>query len=414
MTPRTYRGPVAVTGIGAVSPGGVGADATWHTLCRGLSTATLDKEFTDVDGLRVHISCRVPKFDATACLGSHQTARRLDRFSAFAVLAAREAITDAGLEPDSWDAPRVGVVVGAGSSSMDSWSPEFARLAAGTSGRISPHAIPRSVPSSPVSEIALDLGAQGTTYAVSTACASGATAIAQARKLLNDHDCDIVICGGAESFGPITNACFDQLRALSRRNTEPSAASRPFDVDRDGFVLGEGAGILVLERPADASARGARTRALIAGAGATCDARHPVAPHPSGQGTAHAIELALKDAGLTPSDVGHYSAHATSTGKGDLAEATAIRRVFGDSPPVTALKGTLGHGVGAAAAFAALAAVISLERKEIPPTANLDSLDPDIPLDVVARTSRPSTSGCAVVGASAFGGHNAALAITAA
>lgn len=288
---------------------------------------------------------------------------------------------------------------------------EFARLAAGSASKISPHAIPRSLPSSPVSEIALDLGTRGTTYAVGTACASGATAIAQARKLLNDDDCDIVLCGGAESFGAMTVACFDQLRALSRRNTEPAAASRPFDADRDGFVLGEGAGVLVLERPQDALARGVRARALIAGTGATCDARHPVAPHPSGDGTARAIELALRDAGLSPHEVGHYSAHATSTGKGDLAEAAAVRRVFNDSPPVTALKGTLGHGVGAAAAFAAVAAIMSLEQGEIPPTANLDNLDPEADLDIVARTPRPSASTCAVVGASAFGGHNAALAI---
>ncbi|MEU6324967.1 beta-ketoacyl-[acyl-carrier-protein] synthase family protein [Streptomyces sp. NPDC047009] len=333
MTPRNHREPVPVTGLGVVSPGGIGAATTWRTLSRGLSTATIDDEFTKTDGLRVHISCRVPQLDATTHFGS-RTARRLDSFAAFAVIAAREAIADAGLDPDSWDASRVGVVMGVGSSSIESWSSEFARLAAGTARTISPHAIPRSIPSSPVSEIALDLGAQGCTFGVSTACASGGTAIAQARTLLNDHTCDIVVCGGAESFGPITNACFDQLRALSRRNDDPSAASRPFDVDRDGFVLGEGAGVLVLERSADASARGARTRALIAGTGATCDARHPVAPHPSGDGTARAIETALKDAGLTPGDVGSYYAHATSTGKGDLAEAAALRRVFGDGPPV--------------------------------------------------------------------------------
>ncbi|MEU1601276.1 beta-ketoacyl-[acyl-carrier-protein] synthase family protein [Streptomyces sp. NPDC005708] len=282
--------PVAVTGIGVLSPGGIGADATWRALCRGLSTATVDEAFAKIDGLRVRISCRVPHFDAPTHLGSRQTARRLDRFAAFAVLAAREAIADAGLDPMSWDAPRVGVVMGVGSSSVDSWSPEFARLAAGAARTISPHAIPRSVPSSAVSEVALDLGAQGTTFGVSTACASGATAVALSRRLLLADDCDIVVCGGAEGFGPITAACFDQLRALSRRNWDPSAASRPFDVDRDGFVLGEGAGVLVLERPEDARARGGRVRGLVAGAGTTCDARHPVAPHPSGDGIARAIE----------------------------------------------------------------------------------------------------------------------------
>ncbi|KOV56162.1 beta-ketoacyl-[acyl-carrier-protein] synthase family protein [Streptomyces sp. MMG1121] len=404
------RPPVAVTGLGLVTPAGIGRKATWTGLTAGVSTATADPA---LDGLPVAFSCQVPGLDAAGLLG-HRLARRLDRFTTFALLAAREAVADAGLTSGGWDGARIGVVMGVGTGSMQSWQAEFDRLAGQVPERVSPLALPRSVPNMAAAEIALDLGARGPNMVVSTACASGTSAIGLARDWLLSGCCDIVLAGGSESARlRMTAACFAQMRALSRRRDSPEAASRPFDRDRDGFVLGEGAAVLVLERTESARARGVRPEALLAGFGASCDAHHVTAPHPGGDGAARALRAALADADLAPEDVDHVNAHGTSTPQGDAAEHNALHQVFRRPPPVTAVKGTIGHAIGGAGAIEAACTVLTLRHQLIPPTANQDTLDPDMDLDVVAKAPRPLRMAAAVSNSFGFGGQNAVLAFTA-
>ncbi|MER5863444.1 beta-ketoacyl-[acyl-carrier-protein] synthase family protein [Kitasatospora sp. NPDC002040] len=403
------REQVAVTGLGLLAPSGIGVAAGWDGLCAGESFAAADPELA---GLPVAFSCRVPELDAKELLG-HRLARRLDRFTVLALLAAREATADAGLDSGSWDGTRVGVVMGVGTGSMQSWQPEFDRLAAALPEKVSPLALSRSLPSMAAAEIAMDLGALGPNLVVSTACASGTSAIGMARELLLAGACDIVLAGGAESARmPMTAACFAQMRALSRRSGDPAGASRPFERDRDGFVLGEGAAVLVLERGRHARARGARTRAQLAGFGSSCDGHHVTAPHPEGDGAARALRGALADAGLAPADIGHVNAHGTGTPHGDAAEARALHTVFGTPPPVTALKGGIGHAIGGAGAIEAVCTVLALERQLIPPTVNLDVPDPECDLDLVTKAPRPHRMTAAVSNSFGFGGQNAVLAFT--
>ncbi|MFF8902931.1 beta-ketoacyl-[acyl-carrier-protein] synthase family protein [Streptomyces lydicus] len=397
---------VAVTGLGLVTPAGVGVAATWHGLLAGESPAARDPA---LDGLPVDFCCRVPGFDAAERLG-RRLSWRLDRCAAMALVAAREAVADAGLGTDCWDPLRVGVVVGVGTASMERYEEEFAKLTGGRATEISPLAIPRSVPNMVAGEVGMDLRVRGPNLTVSTACASGATALGTARQLLLADACDVVVAGGSESLcSRIPAACFHQMGALSRRGDDPAGASRPFDADRDGFVLAEGAGMLVLERAEHARARGARVRSYLAGYGASCDAYHFTAPHPEGRGAAEALSAALGDAGLEPGDIGHVNAHGTSTVLNDRAEALALRQVFRRPPPVTAVKGALGHAAGGAGAIEAACTVLTLQEQVVPPTANLRCLDPDIELDVVSKVPRPVRMAAAVSNAFGFGGQNAVL-----
>ncbi|MFC7308874.1 beta-ketoacyl-[acyl-carrier-protein] synthase family protein [Streptomyces monticola] len=407
---------IAVTGLGLLTSAGYGTKASWVGICSGRPTAAPDPELT---GLPVDFSCRVPDLDADRRLG-RRLSRRLDRFGAMAVLAAREAVEDAGFaaredRPRDWDPARVAVVLGVGSNSLATYPTEFGRLNDQRADRVSAHALPRSIPNLVAGEVSLDLGATGPGFTVNTACASGSTAIGLARQLLLAGLADIAVCGGSDSVCTgMPAACFAQMRALSRRTGQPARASRPFDVDRDGFVLGEGAGVLVLERGEHAAARRARIHAHLDGFGGSCDAYDAVAPHPKGEGLAAAIKAALAEADLAPTDIDLISAHATGTQPGDLAEARALRSLFLDPPPVTALKGTLGHAIGAAGAIAAVSAVLSLEQGLVPPTANLDRQDPAIGLNVVSGVPRLLPLRTTLVNASGFGGQNAALAFSAA
>ncbi|GAA0592652.1 beta-ketoacyl-[acyl-carrier-protein] synthase family protein [Streptomyces crystallinus] len=399
-------GTTAVTGLGVVSPAGIGLDATWQALLAGTSTAARDPR---LQGMPVDISCRVPDFDARLHVGAGR-AWRLDRFTAMAVTAARHALADAGLTPATWDGSRVAVVMGTGTASMENYLAEFSKVADNRPLDISPLAVPRSVPNMSAGEIAIDTHATGPNFSVSTACASGTTAIGVARDLLRAGSCDIVLAGGAESAcHPIPAACFHRMGALSQRTDDPARASRPFDARRDGFVLSEGAAVLVLERPEHARARGVRPRAHLAGYAATCDAFHYAAPDPQGRGAAAAMSAALDDADLAPSDIDHVNAHGTSTRLNDLAEAKALRTVFRAPPPVTSLKGAIGHAIGAAGAIEAAITVMTVQHGTIPPTANHEDLDLDIDLDVVAKTARETSVEAAITTSYGFGGQNAAL-----
>ncbi len=400
----------AVTGLGLVTPAGIGVTPNWERICAGESTASTDPA---LEGIPVDFDCRVPGFDAGTLLGP-KAARRLDRFVQLAVVAAREAVADSGLDPGTWDGARVGVVLGCGMGGAATWEAQHRRLMAHGAGRVSAMLIPMLVPNMVAGQLAMEFGATGPNLVTATACASGATAIGVARDLLRAGACDVVLTGGTEAgLTPLCIAGFAQMGALSRRTGDPGSASRPFDVDRDGFVAAEAAGVLVLERDADARARGARVRANIIGYGASADAYHATAPDPEGAGAERAIRAALADASVSPDEIQHVNAHGTSTPLNDIAEARVLRRVLADGAAVTSTKGVTGHALGAAGAIEAGYTVLAMEHGVIPPTANLDSQDPEIDLDIVTKSPRERRLELAMSDSFGFGGQNAVLVMSA-
>lgn len=404
------RATIAVTGIGLTTPAGLGVESTWQTLCAGKSTATTDPSLA---GMPVTFSCRIPDGVLESAVGRRR-AWRMDRFIQLALLTSREAVLDAGLDPATWAGERVGVVIGVGKGGDDTCPEAYAHLAQRRYRAVSPTSVPRSAPNMAAGEVAIDLAALGPNFSVSTACASGTTAIGLAKSLLESDLCDVVIAGGSESAAAsqLAAAAFWRMGALSLRNEDPSAASRPFDADRDGFVLGEGAGIMVLERMEDARARGARVYAALTGYGASADGHHPTKPRGDGEGAARAVKAALADAGLVPSDIGHVNPHASATCINDLAEARMLHRVFGTPPPVTATKSVLGHAIGGAGAIEAVCSVLTLDRQLIHPAVNLDRLDPEIDLDVVHGAVRECRMDAVASTSYGFGGQNACLVFT--
>ena len=396
---------VAVTGLGLVTPAGIGVAGTWERVCAGIPAADTDPA---LDGHPVRISCRVPGFDAGNLLGG-RASRRSDPFVQFAVIAAREALSDAGLDPLTWDGARVGVVLGCADGGPGTVEAQHDVLRDRGPGRVSPLLLPMQLPNMLAGQLSIEFGATGPSLVVATACASGGTALGVAADLLSLGRCDVVLAGGSEAMvTPLVMAGFARMGALSRRNDDPKGASRPFDVDRDGFVAGEGAGLLVLERAGDAKARRAHVRALLLGHGESADAHHVTAPDPAGRGLEQAIRAALADAGVSPGDVDHVNAHGTSTPANDLTEAQVLQRVLGPRPVVTSTKGVTGHLFGAAGAVEAAFTALSLERGLVPPTANLTVPDPRIHLEL-ATTLTMARPRVAVSISAGFGGQNAAL-----
>jgi beta-ketoacyl-acyl-carrier-protein synthase II len=403
------RFDVAVTGLGLVTAAGVGVGPTWQGICGGISAAATDASLAD---LPVNMACRVQDFDADRVLG-HKIAWRLDRHVQLALAAAREALAGAALDTSAWDPARVGVVLGTAMGGVPAWEREHDRLRDRGPMAVNPRLIPLAIPNMAAGEIAIDTGAAGPNLATCTACASGATAIGTGRELLRSGVCDIVIAGGAEaSVCPIVVTSFARMGALSKRCDDPAAASRPFDAGRDGFVLGEGAGVLVLERTEHARARDARILANLRGYGASADAHHPTAPAPDGRGAARAVTAALADAGIAPDEVDHVNAHGTSTPMSDVIEARTMLRLLGDRPVLTSAKGVLGHTLGAAGAIEAALTVLTIAERRVPPTANLDSQDPEISLEVVTKVARTADIEVALSNSFGFGGQNAVLVLT--
>ncbi|SDH46704.1 3-oxoacyl-[acyl-carrier-protein] synthase II [Lentzea fradiae] len=400
---------VAVTGLGLVTPAGIGVDEVWRRVLSGEPTAAPDPA---LEGMPVDFSCRVPGFDPDRELG-RRAAWRLDRSSQLAVVALREALRDSGLDPSTWDGARVGVVIGTALGGVQTYEAQQRELDSSGVGAVSPLLVPMSAPNMVAGYLAMECGASGPNLVTATACASGATAIGTARELLRGGRCDVVITGGVDA--PITRtmiAGFTRMGALSRRTSDPRAASRPFDTARDGFVAGEGAAVLVLERNHDARVRGARVHGLISGYGASADAHHATTPDPSGAAAERAVRSALEDAGLSAHDVDHVNAHGTSTKLNDVTEARLVRGVFGDGVAVTSTKGVTGHALGAAGAIEAVCTLLALRDDVVPPTANLDSLDPEVEVDVVAKEPRPGRLRAAVSNSFGFGGQNAVLVVT--
>ncbi|TDT28124.1 3-oxoacyl-[acyl-carrier-protein] synthase II [Streptomyces sp. BK208] len=402
MTDRS----VAVTGLGLVTAAGLGVDATWEGVLRGRSAGAKDDRLA---GLPVDIACAVPGLDPARHV-DRRSALFHDRFVQLAIVAAREAVADAGLDPLTWDGARVGVVVGCGLGGVSTWEAQHRRLLERGPAGVSALLVPMLVPNMAAGHLAMDLRALGPNLVTATACASGGTALGIAARLLRDGTCDIVVAGGSEAgISPLMVTGFAQMGALSRRVEEPAAASRPFDADRDGFVIGEGSGMLVLERVADAEARGAAVRARLVGHGASADAHHVTAPDPEGAGALRAMEAALAQAGVTGRDVDHVNAHGTSTPLNDAVEAAVLGRLLGDRATVTSTKGVLGHTLGAAGAIEAALTVLCVERSTVPPTANLLRQDVAAGLDVVAGAPREQKVELAMSNSFGFGGQNAVL-----
>ncbi|WP_369387670.1 beta-ketoacyl synthase [Streptomyces sp. CG1] len=403
--------PIAVTGLGLVTAAGIGTQASWQGVCAGTSVCRRDPVLA---GLPVDISCTVPGFDPARHVGRRSRLVH-DRFVQLTITAAREAVSDCGLDPLTWDGGRVGVVIGCGVGGASSGEGQLRTMLDKGPQAVSALLIPLLVPNMVAGHLAMEFRATGPNLVTSTACASGATAIGTALHLLRDGICDVVIAGGGEAaVSPLIVTGFTRMGALSRRTHDPSAASRPFDADRDGFVTGEGAGILILEREADARARGATVRARVAGYGASADAHHITAPDPAGTGVRQAMLTALAQAGVAPDEVDHVNAHGTSTPLNDAAEARVLRSVFGDRPVVTSTKGVVGHTLGAAGAIEAAFSVLALQTSTVPPTANLEKQDPEIDLDIVAGHPRHKNMQVAVSDSFGFGGQNAVLVFTAA
>ena len=406
------RVPVAVTGLGVVTPLGLDVASTWDALVAGRSGTGPVTAF-DATGHACRVAAEVKGFDPSTTGLEPREVRRLDRFAQFAMAAAGEAVRDAGLSMPLADPERVGVYVGNGMGGLNTIAEQLAVLSARGPGRVSPFLVPMTLANMASGHVSLAFGAIGPNLAPVSACATGAHAIGEAAEVIRRGDADVMIAGGTEAvIGALAFAGFAAARALTGLNDEPVAASRPFDATRDGFVMGEGAGILVLESLVHAQRRGARVYSVLAGYGSTADAHHATAPREDGRGAARAITNALRQAGVAPDALGYVNAHGTSTPLNDRAETHAIKVAMGDAAyrvPVSSTKGALGHLLGAAGAVEAAICVLAIAHGTIPPTINYRHPDPACDLDYVIEGARHRPVSSALTNSFGFGGHNATL-----
>jgi 3-oxoacyl-[acyl-carrier-protein] synthase II len=397
---------VAITGVGALTPVGLDAESTWQALVSGVSgIAAVTDDWAEA--LPVRIAGEVD-VDIAASLSVREL-RRMDRSEQLALIAGREAWANAG-SPEA-DPDRIAVVVGTAIGGLHTTLEQQRILETAGPRRVSPHTVTMMMANGAAAWLSIDISARGGARTPVSACASGSEALLMAREMILSGSADVVLAGGTEAcVTGLTLGSLAQTRALSRREDDPTAASRPFDRGRDGFVLGEGAALMVLESEEHARARGAHIYGYLAGAALTSDALDIVAADPANQ--ARTISLALRSSGLATSDIGFVHAHATSTPLGDLNESRAILDAVGSHVAVTSTKSMTGHLLGAAGALGAMVTVLALERGVVPPTTNIDEIDPEIGVDVVANTARRVVTGAALVNAFGFGGHNATLVLT--
>ena len=404
-----YRGRprVVVTGIGVKTPAGLDVTTMWETIRAGRGTAARIERF-DPSNLPVQFAGEVRDFDPVPYLGPKE-ARHSDRFTHLGFAAAADALGDAG--ELAADPSRCAVIAATGVGGLETMEINERTFLERGASRVSPFFVPMMMANATAGTISINFGWTGPNLCISTACAAGAHAVGEGARMVRDGSADVVMAGGTEAgVTPLTISAFARAGALSGRNDDPARASRPFDADRDGFVMAEGAAFLVLESAERALARGARVYGEVAGYGRNADAYHITAPSPGGAGAAACMQLALDDAGIDSGAIGHVNAHGTSTPLNDATEAEAIRKVFGnDPPPVTSTKGVTGHLIGAAGALEAAIALLSLRDGIVPPTANLDQLGDDIELDVVAGDVRAIGSRPVLSNSFGFGGHNATL-----
>ena len=403
---------VVVTGLGVTTPIGGDVATTWKALLAGQSgVRLLTEDWRDL--LPVHFAARVATEPADQM--ERVEMRRLDRSEQFALIASREAWKDAG-SPDEIDKERLGVVIASGIGGVITLLDQFDVLKEKGARSVSPHTVPMLMPNGPAANVGLELQAKAGVHTPVSACASGAEAIGYAYEMIKSNRADIIVAGGVEAaIHQLPMAAFGQMKALSTRNDNPAAASRPYDIDRDGFVLGEGGGVLILEEYESAKVRGAKIYCEIAGQGLTSDGYHIAAPDPDGAGVQRAIKFALANSGLSTKDIVHLNAHATSTPAGDVAEANALRKALGadaDHVAVSATKSMTGHLLGGAGAIESVFIVKALQERLAPPTINIENLDPAVTVDVVRDTPRALPAGdiAALNDSFGFGGHNVVLA----
>jgi len=402
---------VVVTGVGAITPLGLDADTTWQGLVRGVSGAAPITAF-NTEGFDTRFACEVKGFEPTDYL-DRRTVKHLDRFCQFAVVAAKMAQADAGLEITDALRSEVGVIIGSGIGGMATWEKQHAILLEKGPNRVSPYLIPMLISDMAAGAVSIELGATGPNMGIVTACASSAHAIGEAAETIRRGNARVMITGGAEAtVTPLAVAGFASMKALSSRNDDPAHASRPFDLTRDGFVMGEGSGILVLEEYEHAKARGARILGEILGYGSSGDAYHMTAPDTSGQGAVACMTRALQQAGLERVD--YINAHGTSTPANDKIETIALKQLFGDAAyhiPTSSTKSMTGHLLGAGGAVELIICLRAICDGVIPPTINYREPDPECDLDYVPNEARKVNLRTAMSNSFGFGGHNAALIV---
>lgn len=401
---------VVVTGLGATTPLGGDVASTWDAMLNGQSgVSALTPDWAEQLPVRIAAQLAVDPAE----LLDRVKLRRLDRSEAIAIIAASQAWADAGLADSGLDPERLGVSVGSGIGGATTLLNQDDILEASGPRRVSPHTIPMLMPNGPAAWVGLELQARAGVHSVASACATGAEAITLGMDMIRAGRADVVVAGGTEAvIHQLPIAGFSSMRAMSTRNDEPERASRPWDKARDGFVLGEGSGVLVLERADHAAARGAQVYARLAGAGITSDGYDIVQPHPEGAGAIRAITKAIADADIDRGDIVHVNAHATSTPVGDLAEIKALRQALGDHPVLTSTKSMSGHLLGAAGALESIATILAIRDGVVPPTINLDDPDDGLDLDVAANKARHLEIPAALNNSFGFGGHNVALVFT--
>ena len=402
---------VVVTGIGLVTPMGLDRKSTWDSLLEGKSGIDYISLF-DAEGYESRIAGEVNEFDATAALGRKE-AKRLDRFAQFACVAALEALEHANLNMEKEDADRVGVLIGSGVGGIITITDQHKILLQKGPKRVSPFLIPMMLGDMASGQVSMMIGAKGPNFSTVSACATGADSIGEALEMIRRGRADVVIAGGTEAaVCEIGVAGFNSCMALSTRNEDPQGASRPFDSGRDGFVLGEGAGLIVLESLKHAEQRGANILAELSGYGASSDAHHVTQPHPEGEGAARAMKWAIEDAGIAPDKVDYINAHGTSTPLNDKYETIAMKRMYGDHAyklAISSTKSMTGHLLGAAGGIEAAFTVLAIKDGVVPPTININDPDPDCDLNYVPNNAIKQTVNVAMSNSLGFGGHNASL-----
>jgi 3-oxoacyl-[acyl-carrier-protein] synthase II len=404
---------VVVTGYGAISPVGLTAKETWEGLLAGTSGTGMITLF-DASEYVSKIAAEVKGFVPEDVFGRKE-ARKLDRYTQFALVAATEAVESSGLDLESEDRDRIGVIVGSGIGGMETWETEHAKLLAKGPKRVSPQLIPQMISDIAAGQISMKYNLKGPNYATVSACATSGHSIGLSFRTIQYGDADVMVCGGAEAaITPVGVSGFNAMKALSTRNDDPKTASRPFELNRDGFVIGEGGAIIVLEELQRAIDRGATIHAEIVGIGFTADAYHITQPAPEGEGAARAMRLAIKDAGLQPDDIDYINAHGTSTYFNDKNETIAIESVFGErakSINVSSTKSMTGHLLGAAGATELIVSVLSVKEDIIPPTINYETPDPECDLNYTPNKSVKKTVRTAISNSFGFGGHNTCLCV---
>jgi 3-oxoacyl-[acyl-carrier-protein] synthase II len=405
------RRRVVITGVGLLTPLGCNVEENWQRLCAGESGIGVIEKF-DASSLPVRIAGEVRGFDPSVVMERREL-KKLDLFSQYAVVCAHQALTDAGWSAPLADPERTAVIIGVGMGGIASMEEGVRDFYQGGMKRVSAFFIPRLIANMAPAHIALRFGLRGENFAIASACASGGHAVGEAFRRIRAGFQDAAVAGGVEApITPLGVAGFASMKALSTRNDEPERASRPFDRQRDGFVIAEGAGMLVLETLEAARARGARIYAEVIGYGANDDAHHMTSPAPDGRGAAECMRRALEDAGIEPTSVGYINAHGTSTPLNDATETLAIKRVFGDHAyrlAVSSTKSMTGHALGAAGAVEAVYTALTLQRQILPPTINYEEPDPECDLDYVPNRSRPAQVEVALSNAFGFGGTNSTL-----